>query len=77
MQDVSALDSLSPREHEIAMRYARGKSHAVIAAAVRLSPSTVRNHISRCYRKLAVNNKIGLSHRLSQDGAIFDRGKPR
>jgi DNA-binding CsgD family transcriptional regulator len=77
VQDVSAVDSLSPREHEIAMRYARGQSHAVIATAVGLSPSTVRNHISRCYRKLAVNNKIELSLRLSQDGAIFDPAKPR
>jgi len=63
---LSAMDSLSPREMDIATRYAQGKTYAEIAAALALSPATVRNHIAHCYRKLAVNNKAELALRVSQ-----------
>jgi len=62
--DAHPLDKLSPREREVAARYARGETHATIAAALALSTSTVRNHIARCYRKLAVNNKAELARRV-------------
>jgi len=62
------LDKLSPREREIAARYARGENHHIIASAMALSPATVRNHIARCYRKLAVNNKAELARRVQQAG---------
>lgn len=61
----SPLDHLSPREREIAIRYAKGETYAGIASALGLSPATVRNHIANCYRKLAVNNKAELVVRLS------------
>lgn len=60
-----AVDELSPREHDIATRYAQGKTHAAIALELGLSPATVRNHIARCFRKLSVNNKAELIMRLS------------
>ena len=41
---VNLLDRLTARERDIAVRYARGASHAQIADALRLAPSTVRNH---------------------------------
>jgi DNA-binding CsgD family transcriptional regulator len=63
---ASALNGLSPREHEIAARYAQGETYAGIAAALELSPATVRNHIAHCYRKLAINNKVELVRRLSK-----------
>lgn len=61
------LDGLSAREREIVERYAQGETHAHIAAALNLSPATVRNHIAHCYRKLAVNNKAELTRRVLQD----------
>jgi DNA-binding CsgD family transcriptional regulator len=61
-----ALDRLAPRERQIAERYARGETHGAIAAALGLAPATVRNHITRCYRKLAVNNKAELILRIAQ-----------
>ncbi len=56
-----ALDRLSPRERQIALRYAHGETHAAIARALALSPATVRNHLAHCYRKLAVANKAELA----------------
>ena len=64
VQVTSSLDTLSPREREIAQRYARGETHALIASALALAPATVRNHLARCYRKLTVNNKYELALRL-------------
>ena len=62
----SALDSLSAREMDIATRYAEGETYSEIANTLALSPSTVRNHIARCFRKLSVNNKAELILRVMQ-----------
>jgi len=62
----SVLDRLSAREREIATRYAQGATYAEIAVGLGLSPATVRNHIARCFRKLAVNNKAELVLRVTQ-----------
>jgi len=62
----SALDTLTPREREIARRFARGDTYLAIAQALSLASATVRNHLARCYRKLGVNNKSELTARLGQ-----------
>ncbi len=64
----TALDNLSPREREIAQRFARGETHVDIAQALTLSPATVRNHLAKCFRKLAVSNKIELARVLLLPG---------
>ena len=64
IQAENALDSLSLREREIVFRFARGDTYAVIAAALELSPHTVRNHLARSYHKLSVNNKSELVRRV-------------
>lgn len=64
---ASAIDRLGAREREVALRYARGETHAAIAAALGIAPGTVRNHIARCYKHLAVNTKLELARRLDAD----------
>lgn len=59
-----ALEQLSARQREIATRYARGDTYSGIAASLSLSPTTVRNHIAHCFRKLGVSNKLELARRL-------------
>ena len=61
----SAVDRLTSREAEVAQRYARGETHAAIASCLRISPSTVRNHLANCYRKLGVTSKIELANRIA------------
>ncbi|MGD9943921.1 MAG: response regulator transcription factor [Burkholderiaceae bacterium] len=61
----SAVDSLSPREREVARRYARGEGHLSIAGELGVSPVTVRNQIQSVYRKLGINNKAELAMRLT------------
>jgi len=62
----SALDDLTPRELVVAKRYARGETYVEIAHALSVAPATVRNQIYRAYRKLDVNNKAELVHRLQR-----------
>jgi DNA-binding NarL/FixJ family response regulator len=54
-QEPSTL--LSKRELEILKMIAGGKQNAEIAAALVLSPYTVRNHISNVLRKLQLENR--------------------
>lgn len=57
----SMLDKLTPREREIASLFGRGNGASGIALVLSLSPTTVRNHIANCYKKLGVNNKAELA----------------
>ena len=45
-------------------RYANGETYLVIASALALSPTTVRNHIAHCFKKLDVKNKAELANLL-------------
>lgn len=47
----------SPRETEVALLYAQGRSRSFISAELVLSENTVRDHIAGIYRKLGVHNK--------------------
>lgn len=51
---------LTEREQQIAQHYAQGKTYKEIARALHISPSTVRNHITRIYAKLEIGNKAEL-----------------
>ena len=65
----SVLDRLTTREGEIAKRYAAGETYAEIAASLRLSPATVRNHIAHGFKKLGVINKGQLASLFAQRGS--------
>lgn len=63
---------LTRREMTVARHYASGQSHKEIARELEVSPATIRNHIASIYRKLDINNKAHLVHRLAE---IADRGQ--
>jgi len=48
---------LSRREQEILDWLCRGDSNTDIAAALDISPHTVKNHLQRIFRKIGVNNR--------------------
>lgn len=48
---------LSRREKEILAGIARGKTNVDIAAALDISPHTVKNHVQRIFRKIGVRNR--------------------
>jgi DNA-binding CsgD family transcriptional regulator len=62
------LPGLTPREREIAGLVAEDLSDAEIAAAIQISPHTVRQHLKGVYRKLGVRTRVGLTRRLLAGG---------
>jgi DNA-binding NarL/FixJ family response regulator len=52
---------LSPRERQIVTFIADGCSNQDIAARLSLRIQTVKNHLSRIYRKLGVPNRVQLA----------------
>jgi DNA-binding CsgD family transcriptional regulator len=58
---IPDLSSLSSREREIALLYARGRTSKEIADELCISPATVRNHVATVYRKLGISNKTELA----------------
>ena len=55
--DVSGA-RLSDRERDVLQQLADGKSNHEIAAALFISPSTVRNHVASILAKLQVENRV-------------------
>ncbi|MDN3242954.1 response regulator transcription factor [Glycomyces tritici] len=53
----AALAALTPREHEVAVAIARGRSNAEIGAELLMSVTTVKSHVSSILTKLALDNR--------------------
>ncbi len=58
---ISAIDSLSSREHDVAALFANGADYRAIADSLRIAPATVRNHLQHIYSKLGVTSKIEMA----------------
>ncbi|HEX6023548.1 MAG TPA: LuxR C-terminal-related transcriptional regulator, partial [Solirubrobacter sp.] len=55
------LESLSPREREVALAVGRGCANAEIAAELHMSVATVKAHVSRLLDKLGVENRVQIA----------------
>ncbi|TMM09333.1 MAG: hypothetical protein E6F98_14800 [Actinobacteria bacterium] len=65
-RESRSLAALTPREREILLWVARGKSNREIAAVLYLAPGTIRKHLDNVYDKLGVSNRAGaVGHALS------------
>jgi len=58
-RESTSLAALTPREREILLWVARGKSNRQIAAILYLAPGTIRKHLDNVYDKLGVSNRAG------------------
>lgn len=70
--ETSPLESLGPRELEVALMLARGLPVKDIAGRLHLSPKTVSTHKARTFEKLGVSHTIALAHVLSAHGLLDD-----
>ena len=56
-----ALRGLSPREHEVLLAIARGRTNAEIAAELYMSVPTVKAHITHILTKLQLGNRTQIA----------------
>lgn len=64
--DKLRCPQLTPREHEILRRAARGESNAEIAGAIFLAPTTVKSYLQSALRKLGARNRVEAVFKLSE-----------
>jgi DNA-binding CsgD family transcriptional regulator len=64
----AALARLTPREREVTRWVVLGRTNRQIAAALVVSPETVKTHIRHALEKLGVRSKAELRLRLSEMG---------
>lgn len=57
---------LTPREHEIIRRAARGESNAEIASAIFLAPTTVKSYVQSALGKLEARNRVEAVFKLAE-----------
>ncbi|PPF79303.1 DNA-binding response regulator [Subtercola sp. Z020] len=65
-----ALDSLTPREHDLFDLVAAGLSNAEIATSLHLSDTTVKTHVSRILTKLGLRDRVQLVIFAYENGLI-------
>jgi DNA-binding CsgD family transcriptional regulator len=61
VQSVPLADRLSRREYEVVQLFGAGRKYKQIAQRCGLAPTTVRNIVQRCYRKLGINSRAQLA----------------
>ncbi|MDF0530758.1 response regulator transcription factor [Tsukamurella sp. 8F] len=65
-----AVETLTPRERDVAISLARGASNAEIAAELYLSVPTVKAHISRIFTKLDATNRVQVAIAMHDAGLV-------
>ncbi|MFC3983039.1 response regulator [Streptosporangium jomthongense] len=57
----ATLATLTPREHEVALAIARGRSNSDIAAELAMGVTTVKSHVSSILTKLGLDNRTQIA----------------
>jgi DNA-binding CsgD family transcriptional regulator len=79
-QQESTAVSLSPREQQIALMVASGRTNQAIAGSLEISAWTVSTHLRRIYAKLAVSSRAEMvAHLLDHAdyASLVDPGRER
>jgi DNA-binding NarL/FixJ family response regulator len=58
---VQPVDPLTPREEEVLLAVARGRTNAEIGDELHISLSTVKSHLASLMTKLAVRNRVEIA----------------
>ncbi|WP_026931749.1 response regulator [Glycomyces tenuis] len=66
----AALDALTPREREVALAIARGRSNAELASELAMSVTTAKAHVSSILAKLGLDNRTQIALLAHDAGAV-------
>jgi len=66
LREGSSVLELSARELEVLESICHGKTNLDIAAALEISPFTVKNHVQRIFRKIGVTNRTQAAARYAE-----------
>lgn len=75
-RDERVFPELTDRERDILEQVAAGRANAAIAAALSLSPKTVRNHVSSIFTKLQVADRSEAIVRARRAGMGLEEPRP-
>jgi len=63
-------NNLTPRQMDVAIWMARGKSNKAIAKKLFICSSTVKSHLTEVYKKFGVTNRTEATRKLIDKGII-------
>ena len=72
--DVTALESLTPRQREVFEQAALGRDNDAIAATLYISPATARTHLQHVFRKLGVHSRAEVVAFAARSGLDIEGG---
>ncbi len=67
---TTRIESLTAREHDVAVELARGASNAEIADRLYMSLATVKAHISHIFTKLDASNRVQVAILMHDAGVV-------
>ncbi|NWK96407.1 hypothetical protein DM806_12205 [Sphingobium lactosutens] len=68
-RDSSPLALLTPRERQVALMIADGRSNREAASALGLSEGTIKTHIRTIFEKLGADNRTAVALLIARSGA--------
>ncbi len=68
--EQAPIDTLTPREKSVLERIARGQNNRAIADGLRLTPGTVKGHVSRILSKLGVEDRTQAALVAIREGVV-------
>lgn len=69
-EHAAAVESLTPREHEVFLLIAQGRSNPEIAAGLFLSEATVKTHVGHILAKLGARDRVQIVVVAYETGAV-------